>query len=859
MVGAVARTTPKVLLPLLPALLCVPCAFASAPLILLPDVTISGEGAMDRAGSCLAGAGDVDGDGLDDLLIGVQFNEENATWSSQGQVYVVLGRTGGWASVTDLSQADGSFVGEADGEELGTAVAGAGDVDGDGLDDLLMAAPRADAGLLENGLVYLVLGRGTGWALEVTAADADCSFAGEGVQDNAGRSVSGLGDVDGDGYGDFAISAHSNDEAGTSAGQVYVMFGDPGPWPASLGLGSADASFHGEAAHDQAGYAVAGAGDVDGDGFDDIVVGARRNDEAGSNTGKTYLVMGGDTGWAMDTSLASADASFLGLAIEDEAGATVAGPGDVDGDGYDDLLIGAPDADDGDFSAGSTYVILGGDTGWLPSTSLAQCDGFFVGEGSGDLAGEALAGGGDFDADGLADFVIGAPESDEAASNAGQAYLVLGRAGAWPLLTSLSEAHASLLGSDVDDELEGVVLAGDLDGDGFDDLVAGASGADGDSYHNGVIYIVFGFPCGDADGDGFDACGTDVDPADCDDGDPAIHPGAIEVCDLLDNDCDGMIDESLDDDGDGQTPCGGDCDDADPNTYAGAVELCDGLDNDCDGAPDQDEVDADGDGYPACGECDDGDDSIHPGAPDTCDDGIDSDCMGDLEDTEVDDDGDDLSECAGDCDDTDANVHPYAPEICNQGVDDDCNPMTDEEVDGDGDHFTICEGDCDDTEPTATPVGVEVCDGVDNDCSGLIDDGIDYDRDGWYGCGGEDCDDHNADAHPGAPEIPYDGVDQNCDGADVTDIDRDGYDGGPYGEDCHDGDPTIHPGAHEVCDDYADNDCDGRTDQYDASCSEPPPVAEEGCECRLVSTSRTGMSLVPVLLVLGLACRRRRA
>ncbi|MCK6529837.1 choice-of-anchor D domain-containing protein [Myxococcota bacterium] len=316
----------------------------------------------------------------------------------------------------------------------------------------------------------------------------------------------------------------------------------------------------------------------------------------------------------------------------------------------------------------------------------------------------------------------------------------------------------------------------------------------------------------DGDGDGFREC-----EGDCDDDDPAIYPGAPEVCNGVDDDCDGVVDDvpGGDADGDGVTDCGGDCDDTDPTVYPGAPELCNGLDDDCDGAPGEDEADADGDGFAACeGDCDDGAPTVHPGAPELCN-GIDDDCDG-LVDDVGDLDGDGLTPCEGDCDDGDPAVHPGAPELCN-GVDDDCDGAPEpDETDADADGVLACEGDCDDGDATMRPGGTEVCDGRDNDCDGPVDEGtecFDDDGDGLSEDGG-DCDDTDPGVRPGEPEV-CDAVDQDCDGdADegTSCSDDDGDGSSEDGGDCHDGDPTVHPGAAETCD-GVDEDCDGVVDE----------------------------------------------
>ena len=281
----------------------------------------------------------------------------------------------------------------------------------------------------------------------------------------------------------------------------------------------------------------------------------------------------------------------------------------------------------------------------------------------------------------------------------------------------------------------------------------------------------------------------------------------------MDNDCEPATEDAPDTDGDGSTVCE-DCDDSDPALLPGALELpCDGVDNDCDPGT-LDGPDADGDGITVCDDCDDGDAEVYPGAPERCN-GIDDDCDP-ATDEEVDGDGDGTSVCGGDCDDTDPAVLPGVGEICN-GIDDDCDPATDEQGDGDGDGLTICDGDCDDGDPTVFPGAPELCDGADNDCNALVDEYVtlDLDGDGYSPCLG-DCDDGDAASYPGAEEVLCDGQDNDCDPGTEDAPDEDG-DGAPVCGDCDDLDPGAFPGGTEVPCDGIDNDCDpGTPDSMDA-------------------------------------------
>ena len=229
----------------------------------------------------------------------------------------------------------------------------------------------------------------------------------------------------------------------------------------------------------------------------------------------------------------------------------------------------------------------------------------------------------------------------------------------------------------------------------------------------------------DADSDGVTSCAGD-----CDDGDPAVHPGADEVCDGVDDDCDGVVDDGTgchDDDGDGTSEDDGDCNDGDAAVHPDAVEILgNGIDDDCDGLTDLGESDFDGDGYADfAGDCDDADPTVFPGAVEECD-GVDDDCDAviDEETVCVDDDGDGVSELAGDCDDDEPSVYAGAPELPDW-IDNDCDGAIDEGTDNDdadADGYTTAGGDCDDADPAVNPARLEVPgNGLDDDCDGVAE------------------------------------------------------------------------------------------------------------------------------------------
>ena len=511
----------------------------------------TGEAASDYAGASVSSAGDVNNDGYDDILIGAYL--DNTGGSSAGAAYIIYGSSALLSSI-DLSEADAKFIGEEAGDLAGYSVSSAGDVNNDGYDDILIGAMGSDTGGSYAGAAYIIYGGTTGSTYgllsgNIDLSTADAKFIGEEAGDAAGSSVSSAGDVNNDGYDDILIGADGEDTGGSSAGAAYIIYGGAtgstyGLLSGNIDLSTADAKFIGEEALDSAGISVSSAGDVNNDTYSDILIGARYNNAGGSSAGAAYIIYG-SSALLSSIDLSEADAKFIGEEAGDSAGYSVSSAGDVNNDSYSDILIGARYNSTGGSYAGAAYIIYGGATGSTygllsGNIDLSAADAKFIGEEASNFAGISVSSAGDLNNDGYADLIIGAMGEDDGSD---AAYIIYGgtTGSTYGLLSGnidLSAADVKLNPEEIDDAVgSSVSSAGDVNGDGYDDILIGAFQEDTGDSNAGAAYFGYFYVDSDLDGipgtdglfDGADTNDNDHDNdgsetgTDCNDDDPTVY------------------------------------------------------------------------------------------------------------------------------------------------------------------------------------------------------------------------------------------------------------------------------------------------------------------------------------------------
>jgi hypothetical protein len=471
---------------------------------------INGESTFDYSGRFVSAAGDVNGDGLADVIVSAR----NVN-SPVGRSFVVFGKTD--TSAVDMSAVasatpTGGFVivGQSIGDTSGSGVSAAGDVNGDGLADLIVGAPFNDGAGNNAGRNYVVFGKTSTTAVDLNAIAAGTggfTISGQSADDQTGWSASTAGDVNGDGLADLIVGAYYNDAAGTNAGRSYVVFGKTNTTAVDLNAiaaGTGGFAITGEFAGDNLGEIVSGAGDVNGDGLADLIVGARLNDASGTNVGRSYVVFGKTGTTAVNLSAVTAgNGGFVlnGESANDFSGESVSAAGDVNGDGLADLIVGTSYNDAAGMDAGRSYVVFGKTGGGAINLSAvaAGSGGFAItGQDQWDRSGFSISSAGDMNGDGLADLIVGAYD----AGVGGRSYVVYGKTNTTAVdLNAVAAGQGGFLiqGQNSDDRSGiSVSAAGDVNGDGLADLIVGADGNDATRSDAGRSYVVFGATSGAA-------------------------------------------------------------------------------------------------------------------------------------------------------------------------------------------------------------------------------------------------------------------------------------------------------------------------------------------------------------------------
>jgi hypothetical protein len=436
--------------------------------------TWTGPESYGYAGDRLA-VGDLNGDGLDDLLVGAGLTDRTSG-GNEGAAYVVYGSTSLAGGVLGTG-----WPGPESGDRLGSSVATLGDLDGDGLGDALLGCPGDDATDTDAGSAWLIYGASAlADGVQQDVRVDGTRLRGAQAHEDAGSAVFGPGDVNGDGFADILVGGpgYDTDEDGESEGAVHLLLGVSGGWVGTVNLATRP-TWTGPSARDGVGgLATLGGGDLDGDGLMDLVMGAPGWDatSADDQAGRVWVVLGDTGGWSGTQSFDDADAHLTGPSGVDRAafGHAVAVVGDTNADGYGDLLVGAPWTETDAADGGAAYVFFG-DAAWS-AVGAEDADTEVQGDADWGYLGFDVAGLGDADGDGLADMGLGAPGSDDPENAAGAAWFLPGSDAQGVVV--VTDLPLVIQGAEADSFLGTSLVGGDLNGDGALHIIVSGTGTD---------------------------------------------------------------------------------------------------------------------------------------------------------------------------------------------------------------------------------------------------------------------------------------------------------------------------------------------------------------------------------------------